>query len=148
MNWLKQKLASKKVKATIVGIVIVIANDALGLKFQPETVASVVGLIISYVIGQGIADKGKEAAKINAEAAPKIEAIPGGYVTFTGGGGDDGPANPNGTTIFLPTNPGGTTIGFHSHDDISRSIVNHIWEHGCAPLTIGDPYGSGFLPNT
>lgn len=77
MNWLKTKLSSKKVRATIAGIVLVIANDALDLHLNPETVASVVGLLASYVIGQGIADKGKDAAKVQAELAPKIEAMPG-----------------------------------------------------------------------
>ena len=57
-------LRSKKLWATVVGILGVILSTTLGL--PRETVAEITGLLASYLIGQGIADHGKEAAKIAA----------------------------------------------------------------------------------
>lgn len=41
----------------------------LGLHVDSETVGLIVGPIVAAVIGQGVADHNKEAAKINAAAA-------------------------------------------------------------------------------
>jgi len=59
---LKALLASKKFTAMIIGIIATFMSDRFGL--PKEQMIQVIGLIISYIIGQGIADHGKEAAKI------------------------------------------------------------------------------------
>ena len=62
---LKGLLASKKFVAMIVGLIVIIVGK-LGLNLDPEAVTKVVGLIMAYIVGQGIADNGKEAAKVEA----------------------------------------------------------------------------------
>ena len=58
---LPQILTSKKAQATILGILAVVLGDAFGL--EPEQVQMIVGLVASYIFGQGVADLGKEKAK-------------------------------------------------------------------------------------
>jgi len=62
MDLLKELLNSKKFVAMIIGVIATFLSRRLGL--PEEQVAEVIGLIIAYVVGQGIADNGKEAAKI------------------------------------------------------------------------------------
>ena len=57
---LPQILTSKKAQATILGILAVVLGDAFGL--EPEQVQMIVGLVASYIFGQGVADHGKEKA--------------------------------------------------------------------------------------
>ena len=61
-------LRSKKAQAFILGIIAVALSKLVGL--GDEEVNKIVGLIATYILGQGIADHGKEAAKINAENKP------------------------------------------------------------------------------
>ena len=66
-------LKSKKFVALIIGmitnIILFIATEALGINPEAATAVAtkITGLIASYCIGQGIADNGKEAAKIIKE---------------------------------------------------------------------------------
>lgn len=55
-------LTSKKFWMSIAGVVAVVASEYLGL--PEDTVMQVAGIIIAYVLGQGIADHGKEAKKL------------------------------------------------------------------------------------
>jgi uncharacterized membrane protein len=55
----KEKLSSRKFMVTLAGVITVIANDYFGIGFEKETILSVVGLMMSYVVGQGYVD-GKE----------------------------------------------------------------------------------------
>ena len=55
---LPQILTSKKDKATILGILAVVLGDAFGL--EPEQRQMMVGLVASYIFGQGGADHGRE----------------------------------------------------------------------------------------
>jgi hypothetical protein len=62
MQTLKQKLSSRKFLVTVAGLITVIGNDYYGLGLEKETVLSAVGLMMSYVVGQGYVD-GKERSK-------------------------------------------------------------------------------------
>ena len=78
MQLLKRFLAaiagSKKATATVANILFVLTVPLwrrLGWDITQEEVLTVVGIGLGYVIGQGVADRGKEAAKI---AAPAVAA--------------------------------------------------------------------------
>jgi uncharacterized membrane protein (DUF441 family) len=57
---------SKKFQALIAGIIITITAD-YGLELDQQTIYAIVGLFAAYMTGQGIADVGKEKAKIEAQ---------------------------------------------------------------------------------
>lgn len=61
---LKGLLSSKKSIAMIAGAIVSIVGK-IGFDLPVEVVASVVGLVAAYVVGQGMADWGKEAAKVS-----------------------------------------------------------------------------------
>lgn len=56
---------SKKVTALLAGLVLLGAKK-LGLDITDDEAAAAVALLSSYLVGQGIADAGKERAKIEA----------------------------------------------------------------------------------
>lgn len=64
---------SKKAMATVVGILFTLVVAPIARRYEldvsREDVAMCLGLIVAYVLGQGQADKGKEAAKVNLAAA-------------------------------------------------------------------------------
>lgn len=47
---------SKKFWFAVVGVFVPIVNSALGLEMATETVMTIVGPIMAYIVGQGIAD--------------------------------------------------------------------------------------------
>ena len=59
-------LTSKKFLAMVVGIIMSIATK-YGLNIPEDLVNQLVALIVTYVVGQGIADSGKEAARIKVQ---------------------------------------------------------------------------------
>ncbi|MFH1742793.1 MAG: hypothetical protein ABIH23_27630 [bacterium] len=61
MKELPQILKSKKAQAVVAGILTVIFGEGLGL--DPEAVKQIVGLIMAYAVGQGIADINKNPGK-------------------------------------------------------------------------------------
>lgn len=63
MDLLKQLLSSKKAVATLVAVLVWVGGR-FGLDVSAEDLAPIVALIAAYVVGQGIADHGKEAAKV------------------------------------------------------------------------------------
>lgn len=65
MDLIRSLLSSKKFVAFLIGVVISIGGR-YGVNLDPDVVREVIGLTIAYIIGQGIADHGKDAAKINA----------------------------------------------------------------------------------
>lgn len=79
--WLtiREFVTSKKFIAAVAGILITLLAK---LKFDvPEsTVQEIVGLIIAYIISQGWADSGKEAAKINAVSAQAVRDRNDSYI--------------------------------------------------------------------
>lgn len=56
---------SKKAIATMVGLLVPISKK-LGLDIPPDMLTAMVGLIAAYVVGQGVADHGKEREKVRS----------------------------------------------------------------------------------
>lgn len=71
---------SKKLSAAVAAVIIVVLNDKLGWGISPQTVEDIVAVVIGYVVGQGIADFGKEKAKVemNGHGKPPTPPAPGG----------------------------------------------------------------------
>lgn len=63
LQTLKALLQSKKFIAAQIGALVWLGGK-VGLSVDTETMAGIVGPIVAYVLGQGIADHGKEAALI------------------------------------------------------------------------------------
>lgn len=68
---LKTLLTSKKALVAIVAA-IVWGGGKIGLHLDNETLLGAVTPLWAYVLGQGIADHGKEAAKVTADADLRI----------------------------------------------------------------------------
>jgi hypothetical protein len=58
-----EKLRSRKFLLVVATAILTICNDGLGLGLPSESLLQVVGLVISYVLGQGYVDGQKEKAK-------------------------------------------------------------------------------------
>lgn len=63
MDVVKEMLRSKKFLALVVAVIVAIGGR-FGLELDLAEVGLIVGAIAAYIVGQGIADNGKEAAKI------------------------------------------------------------------------------------
>lgn len=89
MGWISEKIQSKKARALLAGWVLVVLTyisailaGKLGIDIEPEQLREyadsiskwIVVLAASYLGGQGLADAGKEKAKVEAEAAATKEA--------------------------------------------------------------------------
>ncbi len=73
MEWLEE---SKKAKAAMLALVVALMaplTDRLGLEVTQEQVAMVWGSLIAYVLGQGLADVGKESTRMELEAEEEDE---------------------------------------------------------------------------
>lgn len=66
---------SKKALATIAGVLLALTNR-IGLHIDPDQLNLALGLIGAYVLGQGIADHGKAAAEVNANALVTATGAP------------------------------------------------------------------------
>lgn len=55
-------LSSKKFWAATIAVITALASSLLGL--SETQVGTIVAPIVAYILGQGVADKGKEAEKI------------------------------------------------------------------------------------
>lgn len=66
MNLLKSLFSSKKFIAMLAGLIGIVALKVFKISVDPATVIEIVSLVGAYILGQGISDNGKEAAKINA----------------------------------------------------------------------------------
>jgi hypothetical protein len=62
MSVIKQLLASKKAVAAISGVLVLLAGR-IGLNLPDETAIEITGIVIAYLLGVGLQDLGKEAAK-------------------------------------------------------------------------------------
>ena len=71
LNALKSSLTSKKFLATIIGALTVALGQAFGLSEDQSLKIS--GMIGAYVLGQGLADQGKEKEKAIAEIEKELE---------------------------------------------------------------------------
>ncbi len=61
-------LKSKKAQAMIVGLLMTLFAESLGMPVTESTMTEVVALISAYIIGQGVADHGKSVKEIDADA--------------------------------------------------------------------------------
>lgn len=68
MKTLKELASSKKFLSLVVGVVVFILSR-FGIGVGEEQLLPLVGLIASFIVGQGIADNGKEATKLGIAAA-------------------------------------------------------------------------------
>jgi hypothetical protein len=70
MIWttVKALLSSKKFIAALLAALVWLGGK-VGLHVDTETLAGIVGPIVAYVLGQGIADHGKEAALIAGKSS-------------------------------------------------------------------------------
>jgi hypothetical protein len=73
LNVLKELLASKKFIVMLAAMVVAIASK-LGFAIDHDMSTQVITLASAYLVGQGIADHGKEAAKITMASALKENA--------------------------------------------------------------------------
>tara|TARA_R110002153_G_scaffold9324_3_gene38610 strand:+ start:1284 stop:1475 length:192 start_codon:yes stop_codon:yes gene_type:complete len=61
MHLIRTLLGSKKFIAALGSGLFVLLNEVLALGITEETINQLIGLAVAYVLGQGIADFGKEA---------------------------------------------------------------------------------------
>lgn len=61
MDMIKILLSSKKFTAMIIGIVATFLSTRFNI--PEEQIREIVALVIAYIIGQGVADMGKQASK-------------------------------------------------------------------------------------
>ena len=61
MDMIKVLFSSKKFTAMIIGIIATFLSTRFNL--HEEQVREIVALVIAYIIGQGVADMGKQTAK-------------------------------------------------------------------------------------
>ena len=73
MTAIKSAFGSRKFLATLIGAVVVAAGSAVGLSEDQAT--KIAGMIIAYVLGQGIADVGKERTQAKIKATTKALAV-------------------------------------------------------------------------
>lgn len=70
---IKDLFSSKKALVMMVALIVAIASK-IGLHLDPDLVNQILALAGVYIVGQGIADHGKEAAKIDAASAANDNA--------------------------------------------------------------------------
>ena len=63
MGVLKDMLGSKKAVAMIAGLIVSVAGK-YGLELPIEELTALLSPILAYIVGQGLADVGKERAKL------------------------------------------------------------------------------------
>jgi len=76
METLKALLGSKKFLASLAGVIIALVSALTSWHIPEDTLLGLLGVIASFVVGQGIADHGKEAAKIAVGAAKDLDTDP------------------------------------------------------------------------
>ncbi len=64
---IKDMLGSKKAIAMIVGLVVSVAGK-VGLDLPTEDLTAVLSPVLAYILGQGVADVGKEKAQVEQGA--------------------------------------------------------------------------------
>lgn len=65
---LRELLTSKKFATTVVAIIVWVVGR-FGLHVDEAALLPLVGALAAFVVAQGLADQGKSAAKIDAQAA-------------------------------------------------------------------------------
>ena len=83
----------KKMMTLVVSGIILFANDIFDLGVDRATIAYFVGIAATFILGQGIADMGKERAVIQAQTGTadhvsyEVEVEDGASANFASGGG-------------------------------------------------------------
>jgi len=70
INKLKQALISRKLWAAVVGALILAVGGHFGM--DEETLTKIAGIVAAYIVGQGLADAGKEKAGAEARAQAEV----------------------------------------------------------------------------
>lgn len=70
---LREFITSKKFIVAVGGVVIAAAGK-YNLHLDPDSVQNIVYVVVAYLIGQGWADSGKEAAKVQGTIAIMTES--------------------------------------------------------------------------
>ena len=73
MTIINELFKSKKFTAMVIGIVATFLTKRFGLPEEQTT--EIIALIIFYIVGQGVADLGKEAARVKMEASPEVKEV-------------------------------------------------------------------------
>ena len=60
------KLKSRKLWVTILATALVSLAEAIGIELEQESIVAIAGMVIAYVTGQAIVDRGKVVAEIQA----------------------------------------------------------------------------------
>ena len=58
-------IGSKKFQAAVIAVVVMVGAE-IGLDLDTEALLAIVSPLIAYILGQGIADHGKEAEKLKS----------------------------------------------------------------------------------
>ena len=66
-NVFKGLIGSKKSVTTAIGIVVGFLAPVFNTEIEPQQIMAILSPVMAYVLGQGIADHGKEAAKIKPQ---------------------------------------------------------------------------------
>lgn len=80
MTTIKDLFSSKKYLMMLTGVLVMLGAK-FGLQLDNELIAALLAVIAVTIGAQGVADQGKEAARITAAAAPKLEAVAGQVLT-------------------------------------------------------------------
>ena len=56
---MSEKLKSRKFWIAVVSAILVVANDGLGLNLDRDTIMTLAGIVISYLLGQSYVDANK-----------------------------------------------------------------------------------------
>ena len=89
---LGQAVFRKKLMTLVVSALILVLNDVLDLGIDRQTIAYLVGIAATFILGQGIADMGKERAVIQAASGMadhvsyEVEVEDGSSASFSAGG--------------------------------------------------------------
>lgn len=70
-----KSLKSRKLIIAAIAAVGMIVNDLCGRPVSDETIYAVLGILGTYILGQGIADAGNAKAKMIAAGADVAEAV-------------------------------------------------------------------------
>ncbi len=66
---IKGLLGSKKALAAVAGVIVTLVGK-IGIQLDTDALVVLISPIVAFCIGQGIADNGKEAAKVSSGTTP------------------------------------------------------------------------------
>lgn len=63
-----EAMKSKKLIIGVVAAVGIVVNDLLGKPVSQDAMYSAIGMLATYILGQGLSDFGKEKAKVESDS--------------------------------------------------------------------------------